>query len=46
MGAPEILYWREVVRQVITPPEVIDYAARLVLATAPDGSHACPAAKQ
>src|SRR5436190_646032 len=41
-----IVELQRVVREVIVAPHVRDYAARLVLATHPDGPHACEAANK
>ena len=40
LEGPQIVEWQKLVRQVIIAPHVKDYAARLVLATHPQGEYA------
>ncbi len=40
LEGPQILEWQKLVRQVIIAPHVKDYAARIVLATHPQGEYA------
>jgi MoxR-like ATPase len=46
LGRAEILAFREAVSHIPAPPNVVDYAARLVRATRPDGPDAVPSVKQ
>ena len=46
MDAKRILTWRKLVRQVVVASHVKSYAARLVLATHPEGEHAVPFTNQ
>ncbi len=46
MDGPAILRWRGLVRQVVAAAHVKDYAARVVLATHPQGAHAVEATNQ
>jgi MoxR-like ATPase len=43
MAGPQIIAWRELVREVVVAPHVKDYIVRLVLATHPKGQHAVEA---
>ncbi len=43
MAGPQIISWRELVREVVVAPHVKDYIVRLVLATHPKGQHAVEA---
>jgi MoxR-like ATPase len=42
MSGPQILGWRDLVREVVVAPHVKDFIVRLVLATHPKGEHAVP----